>query len=163
ETYKTAEILLSDPYECAECGWQTYEQQKSQQIDNHFARYGLTEYEVFFEQCDDIFPSLDQDHKRSELKNRIVQVLLRLADRNPSLFGKVLQLYLQRGDPFELDHWELSAKFVSACGAQLAYDILSRAHLRLKRRWLFNFYESLPPEEISATYLAHLYNLYREA
>src|SRR5262249_47535632 len=37
------------------------------------------------------------------------------------------------------------------------------SHLRLKRRWLFNFYESLPPEEINTTYLTHLYNLYREA
>lgn len=90
-------------------------------------------------------------------------VLGRLAERNAVLFEKVLQRYLEMGNPLDLYSWNLVPHLVNQSSAGQVYEILSTPDYARKRRWLFDFYASLPSESVTHQRLHELYELYTEA
>ncbi len=161
ETYAISELLFDDRSDRAEIGWQEYEELKKQQIRAHFANYALDDYKRFFAECDVIKAHLRHGRDDYVFQGRVVIVLFALADTDPSLFAQVLGKYLAGGDQFTLHPNALVFKLIESCGAELAHEILARYEYQSKSRWLFAFFEVLPPTDVKLDYLRQLYDLYQ--
>ena len=164
-TYGLSRLLLFDRTEMRrlDLNYEEFQQLKKEQIEEHFDGFIFADYEHFFEQCLDIQADLGQDHEKFQLQNGVVDVLLILAGQYPDLYTKVLGHYLILGDPLRLNSVLLVERLIKACGAERAYDILSRPNYPTKRGWLLRYYHSLPPDEVTAEHLDQLYILYQEA
>jgi hypothetical protein len=166
ETYALSKVLIFD---CAERNdldleYQEYEQLKRQQIGTHFTDYCFTKYKHFFEQCLEIQGETDRrNDNKYHFPSRVVEVLIYLAHRDCDLYVKVLEHYLNLGDPLKLNDLRLVDRLMQIYGVEKAYKFLNKLDHPSKREWLFGFYRLLPQEEIKVEFLAQIYELYRES
>ena len=163
DTYVLSQLLRHNVEEWGRVGSEEYEQQKRQQIEAHFLNFSRAQYEVFFEQCAEILSGPGREQHALAVMSRIVQVLLVLGQRNPSLFVEVLTTYLESGNLLDLAYPELVQTLTEVCGPDLAYERLSQGTFRLQRKWLLLFYQTLPQEQVTANHVAQLYALYQHA
>jgi hypothetical protein len=165
ENYALSELLLSDWTEKRNLNldYHQYQQYKHDKMKEHFAQFTLTDYDRFLNKCLEIQAELDDDHKKFQLHNGVVDVLVNLFERDPDLFVEVVGHYLEMGEPLGLKLLTPVEKLIEACGAKRAYDILSRAKYSTKRVWLFGYYRFLPQAEVTVERLNQLYALYQEA
>lgn len=163
ETYTLAELLHPEPHRRMGMGWEEFQAWRRERVQEHFASYRLPDYERFFGQCTTILATARDDNAASMIRAGIEEVLLGLAEREPSLYTNVIERYLAAGNPLDLGRFALAERLVSCCGADRAFEILSIPDYRRRRRWLFDFYWILPAPDVTEDRLAQLYSLYRDA
>lgn len=164
EAYAISELLINNRVERRNLNlsYGEYQEHKKKRIETRFANYEFGDYEVLFERCVEIRKYLDQG-EQYQLEGGVIDVLLALAAREPQLYAKVLEYYLELGDPFGLRSAFLIENLMRICGVAYSYKILVRPNYPTKRRWLFGYFQSLPNEKIKAQHLSQIYALYREA
>ncbi|MBH8574961.1 ATP-binding protein [Nostocaceae cyanobacterium CENA369] len=166
ETYALSKVLLFSGTERKyfELESEEYQQFKRQQIEEYFADYSFANYEQFFQQCLEIQGQSDRrKHNGFHFSSRVVEVLIALSNRDPDLYIEVIKHYLGLGEPFKFNELRLINRLIQILGVKKAHEFLNQIDYPSKRRWLFNFYRLLTPEDITFEYLDHLYILYRES
>jgi hypothetical protein len=162
ELYDLAELLDDDLYDIDDLDRKEAKRVRQAQLDTHFSDFDLVDYEQFFRRCVRLFQAVGPS-SADPFRMAVNGVLGRLAERNPVLFGKVLQRYVEMGNPLDLPSWNLVSHLVNQSSADRVYEILSIPEYAHKRRWLFDFYASLPSESVTHQRLNELYDLYTEA
>ena len=166
ETYVLSQVLLFDWGERNnwDLEYDEYERRKQQQIEAHFTDYCFTKYKNFFKQCLEIQQETERrNHNKEHFPSRVVEVLIYLAHRDCDLYVKVLEHYLNLGDPLKLNDLRLVNRLMQIYGVEKAYKFLNKLDNPSRREWLFGFYRLLPQEEIKFEFLAQIYELYRES
>jgi len=159
--YVVTELLLDDRECRASEGWERHKELKEQRIKQHFARYSFDDYQRFFNECAIIKAHLRHGHEDYIFRNGIMTVLLSLTDTNPGLFVQVMEQYLASGNSLAFDSHALVTRLIAIQGAAPAYEILAQHEYQFKMRWLFAFFEMLPPAEITPDHLKQLFDLYQ--
>lgn len=164
--YALSKVLLSN---CAErrnshLSYEEYEHSKRQKVVEHFANYSFSDYKQFFDQCLEIQRETNRrNYNAFYFPNRIVEVLIALADRDPELYVEVMKHYLSLRNLLQINDLRPVDRLIHICGVKKACELLNQPDYLSKRRWLFDFYRLLPQEEITVECLAQLYSLYRES
>lgn len=164
EIYDVSELLCKDRAERRNLGldYEPYRRYKKRQIEEYFANYNLNDYERLIEHCVEIRRYLDQG-EQFQLEGGVIDAFLTLAVREPHLYAKVLERYLELGDPLRLRSVLLIDNLIRIRGVAYSYEVLNRPNYPTKRYWLFGYFQSLPGEEIRVEHLSQIYALYREA
>lgn len=162
QTYVLSELINPSWSERREIGFKHYNEWRKERFREYFAGYGVADYQGFFGQCATLLEAARDDHAAFQIRIGVEGVLLELAERDPKLFAEVLDSYLASGNPLDLGRLVLLMALVTHCGSERAFDILISHEFQRKRRWLFDFYQVLPPEHIDAMRLKELYDLYRQ-
>jgi len=166
DTFALAEIIRREWGEqgLSDLSYEDYEQCMRDQLDAHTAGYALDDYECFFERGQEIQRTLEKEGNEYLLQQGVVNVLLSLAERDATLYCRVLPRYLRLQDPLKLQHgYILVRKLIELQGHEKAFQMISEPEYPSKNRWLFHFHEVLPSGEIDVGDLAHLYELYETA
>jgi hypothetical protein len=141
ETYNLSELLLND-----------WAEKRNLDLD----------FERLIEHCVEIREYLDQG-EQYQLEGGVIDVFLTLAVRDPDLYAEVLERYLELGDPLRLRSISLIGNLIRIRGVAYSYEVLKRPNYPTKRRWLFDYFQTLPHGAIEAQHLSQIYTLYREA
>ncbi len=165
ETYMLSELLSYDWTDghSLNLGYEEYHQYRRKQIAEHFVRHVLSDYKRLFDLCAEIQQELDKTQEQFRLQNGVVAVLSALADREPVLYIDVVRHYLGLGDPLKLNCGLLMDRLIKTSGVVRTYEIINGPEFLTKRRWMFDFYQCLPVEDLTVERLNQLYALYREA
>ncbi len=164
-TFAVSRLLLDDRTEHRDPKLEhaEYQELKEKRIKESLATYDLDDYRRLFDQCSEISSTIQSGPDEYQLKTALRVVFLALADQNPDLLPVVLEEYLSRNDPFAFFHGEVVAKLVETAGAERALEVLTSCNYSSRQRWLFSYYSTLPPEEITEERLEELCDLYRRA
>jgi hypothetical protein len=163
EAYIVSKILLIDWLEKCELDIDEYEKLKRENVREYFDNFSLNDYEKFFKLCIEIYEILGSDNKAYQLGSGISEVFMVLAEEKHELYVKVLEYYLNLGNPFDLNFIPLIRNLIKIVGAQNAYEFICRHKHPKRRAILFDYYYSLPSSEIKNENLEELYNLYKES
>jgi hypothetical protein len=143
--------------------YEEFNRYKWETIKEHFFHYTLVDYERFFNQCSEIYIVIDQDHKKLQLQNGIINVFLALAETNSDLFIDVLEKYLLRGEQFKINAGSAIKQLIEIAGIERSFGVLNGQDYPTKRTWLLWWHMLLPTEAVNMDRLNHLYMLYLEA
>lgn len=165
ETYRLSKILLPEWSERQkmELSYNEYERYKQERLAKYTQNYTFDEYIYFFKHCLKIKNALDSQHNEYQLQQSVTNALLALAKRAPTLYAKVLEYYLNLGDPLQIPGNELVQKLIEHFAFNEALQFLTDIKFKTKQRWLFHLHEVLPKDVVTKKQLNHLYDLYREA
>ena len=156
-TFDTDEMLTLD------MDYRGYEKYKHAIIKEHFSTFTYADYERFLDQCFEISKIINQDQKKSQFHDGIINVFLALSETRAHLFCNVLEQYLIRGDHFRINARSVIKRLVESVGLEMSFDILNRHDYPTKRTWLFWWFTFLPSDAVTVDRLNHLYTLYGEA
>jgi hypothetical protein len=165
DTYNLSEILLLDFAEkrTLHLSYEDYTKYKREQTAIYFQHYKLPDYKLFFERCLEIRQDIHSRHIEVQLQNGIGEVFLTLSDRDSALFIETVKHYLAIGEPFKLSPYSIMKRILDIAGIKNAFEIINQPEYPTRKRWLINYYETLPVEEIKIEHLNHLYTLYKDA
>lgn len=165
EVFTLAEALLPGRRERRSLGmsFEDYEKHKRDRWEKVTSSFTFEAYIRFFKQCMEIHRTLAHGHDHYQLQEAVVSILCMLADRNPELYGRVLEHYLEIGDPFRIHGGLLVQKAVEKNGDERALELIDRSEYPTKTRWLFHLHEVLPAEVLNEKWLSHLWGLYEAA
>jgi hypothetical protein len=163
ETYVLSELINPPWSERAKIGFEKYGKWRKERFREHFTGYTLADYQRCVEQCRILLNAARDEAIASQIRIGVEGVLLELAERDSGLFRNVLDLYLAEGNPLGLWRTAIPAVVIARHGPSHALGILTAHQFQHKRRWLFDFYEALPPEHVNATRLEELYSLYQRS
>lgn len=165
DTYALSEILFDDWVEKRNLNlpYEQYKQIKKSRIKKHFDAYNLGEYKRFFNHCTEIKLKASGTRDEYRLRNGIEEVFEILAESKPELYVEVIEYYLAHGDLLDLNPRVLVENLVRLSGSEAAYKSLNQSVYGTKKKWVFNFFISLPSEEVTPTHLEQLYSLYQSA
>jgi hypothetical protein len=164
ETYIVSTLLLNDPFERRhlELNYEEFREHKKRQIEKHFATYTFDDYERLLAHCLVIREHSD-DRIDFQLEHGFAEVLISLAERDSELYARVLERYLELGDPIGLRSISPIKRLLETHGVARSYEILSQPNYPTKRRWLFGYHQSVPREEVTTQHLSQIYALYEES
>lgn len=165
ETFALAEVLLlkwSDRMKQGE-SLEAFEAYKRNRLDSYTEDYSSDDYDGFIERCCEIRDALEGGYSDFSLRQEVVNVLLVLADRDTALYCKVLERYLQLGDPLRLEGRALVMRLLGVQGDKNALRLLQDPEYPSKRLWLFSVYEGMKRDDLDEKVLAQLYELYGAA
>ncbi len=160
EAYNLSKVLLVDWREKRCLKLEDYEELKRSQIIDYFDKFDIVDYKHIFELCEEI----QEDKKNGSLLSAgILQGLDALANQKPYLYVKVLKLFLQTDNPFDLNPFFLIERLMWIFGSSRTYEIINEYANPLKRILLFSYYRSLPQGGITTDHLDQICKLYQEA
>jgi len=162
DAYALSEIFFSDWRKRKELdlSFEKYEQYKRNLLEEYTRGYTFEDYTHFFDYCVEIGGGLQNGQNDHQLQEGVLKALLSLADRDSNLYTRVLEQYLERGDPFRLNSHALVQKLVEQRGRDGAFQFLRAPEYPTKRRWLFHVHEALPADDVDEKGLDQLYDLY---
>lgn len=164
ETLSLAEVLIPNRNERPrlELSFEEYEQYKLDRIAGYTEQYAFEEYAELFDRCMEI-QRLADDNGRFRLKQGVESALLGLANRNPALYERVVDHYLDLEDPLGLHGHQLIRSLVDLQGYEATLSFLRSRQAPAPMRWLFSLHEVVPTSEMDDRVLEELYALYRDA
>ena len=165
EVFEIAELLLYDLTEKInlDLNLDEFIKFKKEKIMEHFSAYSYDDFKQFIEQCIEIRAEHSGGHKEWQFQRGLADTFSVLAERDADLYAKVIEYYLQKGDPLKVGPNGIIYNLIEKCGAKYAYDVIKRTDPLNKHTWLFSYYFCLPLEDISAECIDQIYALYKEA
>ncbi|WP_321371584.1 hypothetical protein [uncultured Desulfuromusa sp.] len=165
QTFELSKLMLHDWSGMRELdlSFEEFEQFKRDGLRNFTKDFSLEDYGNFFQQCLEIYTASIDGQNNYQVLEAIVNTLLPLADNEPELFTKVINLYLELGDPFELNGYPFVKKLVDHLGPEDTRQFLLRPEYPTKTQWLINVQEVLPSDCITVEWIDRLYELYTVA
>lgn len=145
-----------------EISYTEYKKIKNQRLQEVTRNYEFEDYTHFFEQCIEINMHLNYLEEYF-FKEGVLTVFAALSERDSGLYEKVLMEYLNRQDFLNLGPYSLVEALIAKCGSRNSYDVLTILTYPSRRKWIFSFYQCLPPDEIKPEHIKQLYDLYCEA
>lgn len=163
EEYVLAELLDPGWDKHMEIGYENYSGWWNGRIAEHFATASVEDYMRFFEQAQTIVDAAADEGKKLHLRFAVEGVLAELSIRDPGLFVRVIDKYLAAGNPLAFGRQRLAAALTGHLGADGALTVLTAYEYFGRRMWLFDYYQTLPPGEITVERLVQLLKLFQEA
>lgn len=164
--YELAELLLEDWLDRSDLGfgYEEYSRYRRERLKSYFGGFALEDFEEFFASCVPIYRTSTVDGDEHQFVNSIGEVLFVAAEVLPALYPAVIDHYLGLGDPFHIaSRYSVIAGLLKTCGPEHVYELLSDKEYPSKHRWLFDFYQCLEVDAITAKHIADLYSLYEQA
>jgi hypothetical protein len=162
ELYTLSELLDPSREKRAKIEYQDYARWWNARIRDHFSGASVEDYSRFFSQAVVLVSKAD-DRKAAHLRFSVEGVLAELAGRDAVLFVEVIDRYLAEGNQLLLGRITVPAALISEAGPERAFEILTAHEYNGRRRWLFDYYQVLPPEHADAERAKQLLALFHEA
>lgn len=163
ETFNLSDLVLVDRRERSDLGWREYEAKQRERLAAYTKDFDESDFAQFFDRCSEISKTAGGSQFEYQVRMSVIFVLLDLAEREATLFLKVLQEYVDNGNSLELPPWGLVAKLIELAGGDRAYDIIYSARFLQRVSWLFAYFVALPQESLTDSRLQQLYGLYQSA
>jgi hypothetical protein len=185
--YTLSELLFEDNFERKNLHleYQEYEKLRQRRLIDCFTTYTLVDYQDFLKNAVLLKNALKDSRDEYQFHKGIIEILLNLASSNISLFTDVLRRYLTMGDPLALnpialvdnlfkemepiDIWTTltfptrnSNRYINFI-IRLGYLLLNKTPYLTLHKWLFAYFQVLPPKYITKQTLKQLVRLYKKA
>jgi hypothetical protein len=162
ELYALSELLDPSWEKRAKIGYEDYGKWWNGQVKAHFSGASADDYDRFFSQTV-VLVSKAEESKAAQLRFSVEGVLAELAGRDALLLADVIDRYLAKGNQLLLGRITVPAALISEVGPARAFEILTAHEYNGRRRWLFDYYQVLPPEHADAERANQLLALFHEA
>jgi hypothetical protein len=123
-----------------------YREYKKKKIVELTSSYSKEDYDILFHQILEILETIGVNYKQ-KINRDIISILEELASQNPDILCEVVRHYLEQGDYLEINPCPV-AILLSSFDAGIVFTVLNTPEYPSKNRWLFNYYQHLPIDDI---------------
>lgn len=159
---RLADLLLIDRFHRAGRDFQEEETRRTEALRTYVKDFSVEDYNRLLRQCVEI-QSSTPDSDKWELQRSIGKLFAILEERGPDFYAPVVTIYLELGSPFGINGRQVAYNLIRFYGVASAYETISSREYPDRIRWLFDFFASIPPEQVDRSHLDQLYDLYRTA
>ena len=139
--YKVYDVLRVDRREQFRIGYDEYNTQHKQQVENLVKCYGINEYHRLFQICNEY---LEISNKRNFTLCSGLDYAISACTKNTSLYINVIKEYLRADTPYNVDESLIIQRLFEFLSASQVKDIVETCDYTQKRTWLWTFYIEVP-------------------
>ena len=161
DAYKVFQLITENHRIPRNYNYDEQQRNKKECFISYFADFIDSDAKHFVDLCTKMGNEIIQSHEKYDFISGFCFGLNVLAEFKPDLFELSLRYYLQQGDILLLlDPNPLIRTFLTTNDKDRTLAFLNNIDLPTKARWLFSFYQVLPPNKVGAEDLTSLYKLF---
>lgn len=158
---RLAELLFADRFHRSGESSEDEETLRSVELRAYVENFSVEDYRELFRQ----FIRIQQDTPQSkqwQLQRSIGEIFETLESKGAEFYKPLVSFHLELGSPFGIgiNGRQVIHNLIRFYGLESAYDTISSREFPSQTRWLFEFFASIPPDEVSQSHLDQLYHLY---
>jgi len=164
ETWRIGELLMEEyhPRDGVALGYDEFWEMKRQRLSKSFAGYTYSDYNRLIQRCQEIRKVAERRHRDGVLKISLAVVINAIADRDFTLYARVLEHYLRAHDPLALEPSILVRSLLKHGGPDMTYELLVK-HGYANTGWMGELFQCLEAEHITPDYVQRVLRFYEDA
>jgi len=161
--FLTYQLLIENRKDFIQYEYAEYERIRKEKFASYFAEFSDLDIEHFIDNCLEIGDSVKQSSRdRDEVVSGFGVGMSVLAETRKDIFDVAIYHYLQRGDVLDLNPILTVRLLMMNYGETKTITLLKELDYPTKNRWLFGYYQMLPPDKIVSDDLSSLYKLFQD-
>jgi len=140
-------------------GTKEFSDYNKKRLAQHFSNYKLEDYFQLVEEVEDLI-NINAQENTHDISLSLETILTIVLEKSPQDCWAIVKHLFKIGNPYKFDSYKIVNDLLEHFPTDKIYSTINNHEFGKKQQWLFHFFASLKPEQVTTFYKDELLTLY---